>query len=718
MWGWIAMDMSQYIEIFIEETKEHVQNLNQSLLQLEKNPTDMVILNEIFRVAHTLKGMAGTMGFTKMTTLTHDMEDVLQAIRSGEIKINTKLVDILFKCLDALEIYLNSIINEGKEGDFYCEEIINTLRKIIEDKTIDIEMEIEFKKEQVKEEIRTGAGFTADFVTNIYEQNVINKAAEMNINAYKITIAINNACVLKSARAFIIFQTLERYSEIIKSNPHVEDIEDEKFDFEFTVVVVSKESQDFLRKELDSISEVDSILIGHMESKPINDNESQTSKSQTESNIKEKQPVIEEMKSIEKEKDVGMSMPVMETINEIEMMEKNITEIKAAQAVKSAKTGKTVRVDIDRLDVLMNLVSELIIIKTRLEGIEGVQRTQNYNEAVEYLERITTSLHDAVMKVRMVPIEMVFNRFPRMIRDLSRETGKEINLIMSGEETELDRTVIDEIGDPLIHLLRNSVDHGIEGPDKRKEAGKKLAGTINLRAYQDGNNVVIEVEDDGRGINLEKVKKKALDMGIVTKDTLNTLSKKELINLLFRPSFSTAEKVTDLSGRGVGLDVVKTKIEALGGAIEVETEDGKGSKFIIRLPLTLAIIQALLVLIGNEKFAIPLSSIREIINIDSKDIKLVQQQEVIILRKSVIPIVRLDKVLDVTKGDLESSQVTVVVVKKGEKLSGFVVDNLIGQQEIVIKSLGKLLVGINSIAGATILGDGQVALIIDVNSLA
>ena len=480
---------------------------------------------------------------------------------------------------------------------------------------------------------------------------------------------------------------------------------------------MSKESQDFLLKELNSISEVDDVIISNMESKPICENDTEVKNSKREVKIKEE---IKQMKEGIIKKEVDIVMPVMEAVNEneTEITEKNINEMKATQAAKTAKTGKTVRVDIDRLDVLMNLVSELIIIKTRLEGIEGVQRTQNYNEAVEYLERITTSLHDAVMKVRMVPIEMVFNRFPRMIRDLSRETGKEINLIMSGEETELDRTVIDEIGDPLIHLLRNSVDHGIEGPDNRQEAGKKSAGTINLRAYQDGNNVVIEVEDDGRGINIEKVKKKALDMGIVTKDTLNTLSKKELINLLFKPSFSTAEKVTDLSGRGVGLDVVKTKIEALGGVIEVETEYGKGSKFIIRLPLTLAIIQALLVLIGNEKFAIPLSSIREIINIDSKDIKLVQQQEVIILRKSVIPIVRLAKVLDVTKDKQETSQVTVVVVKKGEKLSGFVVDNLIGQQEIVIKSLGKLLVGINSIAGATILGDGQVALIIDVNSLA
>lgn len=710
------MDLSQYIEIFIEETKEHVQNLNQSLLQLEKNPEDMVILNEIFRVAHTLKGMAGTMGFTKMTTLTHDMEDVLQSIRSGEIKINTKLVDILFKCLDRIEVYLNAIINEGNEGDSNCQDIINTLKKIIETKAIDFSANDQIQNDdqnngtdESKEVI-----YTSNFIPNVYEQNVINKALEMNINAYKITVLLNKGCVLKSARAFIIFQTLERYCEIIKSVPHVEEIEDEKFDFEFTVVVISKESSEFLEKELNSISEVTRVIISELEANQIDENTPKAagkiiSVNNEQLDVEIRQNLIDE-KSIREDDNLSNF--------DIENMNKVLEDSRAAQSSKASKTGKTVRVDIDRLDALMNLVSELIIIKTRLEGLEGVQRTQNYNEAVEYLERITTNLHDAVMKVRMVPVEMVFNRFPRMIRDLSKEIGKEINLIMSGEETELDRTVIDEIGDPLIHLLRNSIDHGIENTEKRKELGKDVTGTINLRAYQDGNNVVIEVEDDGGGIDFDKVKKKIVGMGIASKQEVITLSKTDIVNYLFKPSFSTAEKITDISGRGVGLDVVKTKIEALGGIIEVETEQGKGSKFIIRLPLTLAIIQALLVLVGEEKLAIPLSSIREIISIERNEIKIVQNKEVIVLRDKVIPIVRLDKVLDVPKGEGESEIATVVVVNKGEKLSGFVVDSLIGQQEIVIKSLGKLLIGIKFMAGATILGDGQVALIIDVNSLA
>ncbi|NLO38305.1 MAG: chemotaxis protein CheA, partial [Ruminiclostridium sp.] len=346
-------------------------------------------------------------------------------------------------------------------------------------------------------------------------------------------------------------------------------------------------------------------------------------------------------------------------------------------------------------------------------------KTNDYNQAVENLERITTSLHDAVMKVRMVPVETVFSRFPRMVRDISKELKKDMVLHMSGEETELDRTVIDEIGDPLIHIIRNSADHGLEKPEDRKAKGKDKTGNIWLSAYQDGNNVVIEVEDDGQGIDIEKVRKKIIERGLETEEAAAVLSENETVEYLFRPNFSTADKVTDLSGRGVGLDVVKTKIEALGGNIELDTVWGKGSKTVIRLPLTLAIIQALLVMVGDEKYAIPLSNIREIGDINPSDIQLVRNKEVMMLRGMVIPLIRLENVLGVPARETPENkkQLTCVIVRKGDRLSGLVVDKLIGQQEIVIKSLGKLLVGIRSIAGATILGDGNVALIIDVNSI-
>jgi two-component system chemotaxis sensor kinase CheA len=677
------MDMKQYLEIFLEESREHLQGLNQSLLQLEKDPHDSAVLNEIFRVAHTLKGMSGTMGFNKMSTLTHEMENVLHALRSNKIEINTSLVDLLFKCLDALESYLNNIIDTGSEGSNGYTGIVQALRDVVKGKPV------ENRLEQHPLE-----GSAVNLQINEYEQNVINKAYDENMTVYQITIRLNNGCVLKSARAFIIFQALERCSEIIKSEPKVEDIEDEKFEFEFTVVVISQESAQFLKDTIESISEIDEVIITCLETRPIAECDAGTN---------------------EAEAGESPNSGLQGTEDRIQAESEAAAELNTA--TKKHKTGKTVRVDIDRLDVLLNLVSELIIQKTRLEGLEGIERTQAYNETIEYLERITTNLHDAVMKVRMVPIETVFNRFPRMIRDISKDIGKKVEFEMSGEETELDRTVIDEIGDPLIHLLRNSIDHGIESIEKRGQLGKPEAGHIYLRAYQDGNSVVIEVEDDGRGIDIEKVKNKAIDKGIITREIASTMSKKDIIDLLFRPSFSTAEIISDLSGRGVGLDVVKTKIESLGGVVEVDTEMGKGSKFVIRLPLTLAIIQALLVLVGNEKYAIQLSSIKQIIKISPKDIKTVQKQEVILLRDMVIPIIRLNKVLEITEEEKAQGHLTVVIVKKGDRLSGLLVDEIIGQQEIVQKSLGKYLSGIKIITSATILGDGNVALILDVNSL-
>lgn len=680
------MDMSQYLEIFIEETREHLQILNQSLLQVEKNPRDKLMLNEIFRVAHTLKGMSGTMGFNRMSRLTHDMEDVLHALRNDETKITPGLIDLLFKCLDALEGYLAKIIETGTEGDEENNAIINALSSVIKDKKTEGAPNADSNVLPFPQ-----AGQGTDSGSSIieldqYDINVINRAAELGNNTYQITVKLNNGCVLKSARAFIIFKTLEKHSEIIKSVPIVQDIEDEKFDFEFSVIVISKEDESVFVKDLNSIAEVDDIII-----KPVKAGKEAAKKS------------AEEL----------LPTAVLSSMADDADHARNDSHL------KKTKTGKTVRVDIERLDVLLNLVSELIIQKTRLEGLEGIERTQSYVETVEYLERITTNLHDAVMKVRMVPVETVFNRFPRMIRDISRDLGKEVELFMSGEETELDRTVIDEIGDPLIHLLRNSCDHGIEPAEKRRSLGKPEIGRIELKAYQDGNNVVIEVGDDGEGIDVEKIKKKAAERGLVNKDLADNLTKKELIDFLFRPSFSTADSVSDISGRGVGLDVVKTRIEMLGGGVEVETEIGKGSRFIIRLPLTLAIIQALLVMVGDEKYAIQLSSVQRIIKVQANDIKPVQNQDVVIYRDAIVPVLRLDKVLDVQKDcEEEPKRLTIIIVKKGERLTGLVVDKILGQQEIVQKSLGKYLAGIKIITSATILGDGNVALILDVNDLA
>ena len=683
------MDVSQYLQIFIEESQDNLQTLNENLLNLENNPTDTETLNAIFRVAHTLKGMAGTMGFVKMQKLTHTIENVLSEIRAGKLAINSNIVDVLFQSLDALENYVDTIINTSTEGNEEYAHLITALGKIIENEETPAATTKEVAETaEVVEPQAEVAQEVAMLALPESQELVKNNAISVGMSVYEIDIELSANCVLKSARAFVIFTELERLGEIIHCVPSTQDIEDEKFDKNFSIVFVTKEAQQKVEETILSVSEIEKVVV--------------RAYAATDVGVEEKKVVVQE-KEIEPAKEVTTAAPANTTAE--------------ASTHNAKQSNKTVRVNIDRLDTLMNLVSELIIVKTQLEGlnIHATDVESNYNDSVEYLERITTSLNDAVMKVRMVPVETVFNRFPRMIRDVSRKLGKDIDLVMSGEETELDRTVIDEIGDPLIHLLRNAADHGLETTEERIQLGKPKKGTIKLQAFQDGNNVVIEVADDGKGINVNKIRNKAIDKGTITKEEAATMSDKEVIDLLFRPSFSTAEKISDLSGRGVGLDVVKSKITALGGHVEVETEWGKGSKFIVRLPLTLAIIQALMINIGDEKYAIPLSNIQNIEDVYKEDIKLVQNQEVIVVRNEIIPIIRLRSALGLPEEDKDLMM--GVIVKKGEKQVGFIVDSLIGQQEIVIKSLGKYLSGIDIIAGATILGNGEVALILDVNSL-
>jgi two-component system chemotaxis sensor kinase CheA len=655
------MDANQFMEIFLEESNEHLESLNNSLLELEKTPSDRKLIDEVFRVSHTLKGMAGTMGFGKMTELTHEMENLLDEIRKQNLRIDSLLIDLLFECLDGLQVFINSIARTGSEGDFNAENLIMKIKGVLASGNADS-----------KEKRNSGNG---RLELNSHEIKVLEKANEQGINGYQIEVKIDESCMLKSARAFIVFNTLEKSGEIIKSVPDVEDIEDEKFKDSIKLVLISKFDSEKIRKDLMGISEINDVVVHRID---LEKQESQAEKDESRA--------------------------------------ADVSEYKT-NTVKRNITGKTVRVDIDRLDNLMNLVSELIIIKTRLEENSSIKENANTNEALEYLERITTNLHDAVMKVRMVPIERVFNRFPRMVRDLSRDLGKDINLLMYGEDTEVDRTVIDEIGDPLIHLIRNAIDHGIEQADERVKLGKPEEGKVVLRAYHDGNTVVIEVEDDGKGIDIERIAKKAVEKGLYTEQQLEKFNTEEIIQLIFEPGFSTAKRVSDLSGRGVGLDVVKTKIESLGGLVEVDSRKNAGSKFIIRLPLTLAIIQALLIGLGNESYAIPLNSIKEIVTVQTASVKNVQNREVVLLRGEILPLIRLDRELGLEREREQQEEMTVVVVRKGEKLAGVIVDKLIGQQEIVIKSLGKYLSGVRYIAGATILGDGKVSLILDTNSL-
>ena len=691
------MDVSQYLEIFLDESNEHLQTLSDQLIILEKEPDNSDTINEIFRAAHSLKGMAGTMGYKRMQNLTHDMENVFSEVRNGNMEVNSNLVDVLFQCLDALETYVDNIRETQDEGTDDNEPIIKALNAFIASEGKGNAAPAAKKEEAPAATASAAPADDKDMPLADFEKNAVNEALKKNLHVYKIKVSVDENCILKAARAFLVFKNLEGHGDIIKSEPSVQDIEDEKFDFDFSIIVVTEEKYDNIIALIKNVSEIKDAA-GQEITQPFPEEQTEEAKEEK----KETSAVSQTAKP-------AAAKPA---------------------AKKPTSTGKTsgsvshtVRVDIEKLDVLMNLVSELIIAKNGLvsashvEGDEAAALNQSFTEQIEYLERVTTNLHESVMKVRMMPIESVFSRFPRMIRDLNKKLGKKMELYMSGEDTELDRTVIDEIGDPIMHLLRNSADHGLESAEIRKERGKSEVGSIFLDAFQEGNNVVIEVRDDGNGIDTEKVKAKAVEKGTITQEQADVMTDKEAIDLLFRPSFSTAEKVTDVSGRGVGLDVVKSKIEALGGDVEVKTKYGEGSTFSIRLPLTLAIIQALMVKLGDEKYAISLGSIETIEDIPVSDIKYVHAKEVIHLRGNVIPLIRLRDLLDVPGEPEESENITVVVVRKGDKQAGLVVDSLIGQMEIVIKSLGKYIRINKMISVATILGDGSVALIIDANTL-
>ncbi len=687
------MDVNQYLGIFLDETKEHLESLNAQILNLEQSPEDSDTINEIFRAAHSLKGMAGTMGYKRMQTLTHDMENVFSEIRSGSMKVTSGLIDILFQCLDALEEYTNNIQESADEGTNDNKPLIDQLNAFL-NAGKEEEKELPENKPEKSAVPAVSECRWKEIPIGNPEKHVFAAAKEQGKQIYGLDIRVQEACILKAARAFLVYKAIEEIAEIIVCNPSSQDIEDEKFDLEFSLIVVSDHSLEQLIQAARNVSEIESVTGGVFETAEI-----------------AAYKAAEEAAEVKKEELKPQASPEKTQGTAAKQADK-----KAGKPV----VNRTVRVDIEKLDVLMNLVSELIIAKNSLvsaSNTEGVAGGTGFNEQIEYLESVTTNLHESVMKVRMVPIESVVSKFPRMIRELSKKLDKKMELYMSGEETELDRTVVDEIGDPLMHLLRNAADHGLETAEVRVQRGKPEVGSIFLDAYQDGNNVVIEVRDDGNGINVEAVKNTAIERGVITPEQGESMSEKDIINLLFHAGFSTAKKISDVSGRGVGLDVVKSKIESLSGEVEVKSKLGEGSTWIIRLPLTLAIIQALMVTVGGEKYAISLGSIQTIEDISPSEIKLVGNKEVINLRGNVIPIIRLSEELDIQSLKSAEDNMVVVIVKKGEKLAGLVVDELMGQQEIVIKSLGKYISKCKIISGATILGDGEVALILDANAL-
>ncbi|OAT82821.1 chemotaxis protein CheA [Bacillus sp. MKU004] len=680
------MEMSQYLEVFIEESKENLQSCNEQLLELEKNPENLSIVNEIFRAAHTLKGMSATMGYEDLANLTHKMENVLDGIRNEKIYVSPEVLDVVFKSVDDLEAMVLSISNGG-DGKRDVTEVVALLNAIEKGEGIPA-----IQAAAQSETASAVAQEKAPIEYEAYEQTVIEQSYEQGMQCFELSVSLREDCLLKAARVYMVFEVLEKSGEIIKSEPSVDKLEEEQFDQSFTVTLITNEDAASLEKKVMKVSEVEKVALSEVTpaalkgSNSVHTDEAKTTRK-------------EEGDALEKEKSPKELQP-------------------SAASPKSGPANKTIRVNIERLDILMNLFEELVIDRGRLEQISQDLGNPELNETVERMTRISGDLQNIILNMRMVPVETVFNRFPRMVRQLARDLNKKINIEIIGAETELDRTVIDEIGDPLVHLIRNAIDHGIEKPDIRLKNGKPEEGTVKLKAYHSGNHVFIELEDDGAGINKHRVLEKAVQKGIVSEETADTLTDRQIYELILASGFSTAEQISDISGRGVGLDVVKATIESLGGSITIDSTEGYGSLFSIQLPLTLSIISVMLVEIEKEKYAIPLSSIIETAIVKKEEIMNAHNQKVIDFRGKVVPLIFLEDIFEVPKEKMEEEDYySTVIVRKGEKMAGLVVDSFVGQQEIVLKSLGNYLTDVFAISGATILGDGQVALIVDCNAL-
>ena len=645
-------------------------------------------VNDIFRNAHTLKGMSATMGFAKIAELTHEMEDVLDLVRKEQLKLNEDIMDTLFKCLDSLEQMVDSVGNGEAEDVVDVSDLVAKLSSI--SKGTPAPAAAAPAAASSSAPAAGGAGAGTDLDLDEIDLDVMKKAKEAGMHMFHVKVTLMETCVLKAARSVMVMHALDEVGDVIKSIPPAEDLEQEKFERSFDVVVATGADAQAVQNAVDSVSEIEDVLVELLDPDKLGKSEAPAP--------------------------AAAPAAAAPAATAAAPAAKKEAAKPAAAPAKKQHQSQSVRVDIEKLDTLMNLMGELVINKVRLEQIGQTHRLSDLMETLEQMDRVTGDLQNIVMKVRMVPVSAVFNRFPRMVRDVSKELGKEINLTIEGEETELDRTVIDEIGDPIMHLLRNSLDHGVESPDAREAKGKSRTGEVGLIARHEGNNVVIMITDDGAGIDANKIRRKAVEKGMVTQSEADSLDDADAVRLIFLPGFSTAEQITDISGRGVGMDVVRSKIEALSGHVDVETHIDEGSVFKIKLPLTLAIIQAMLVRVQEEMYAIPLTSIDSTINIEPSDIQTVQNKEVIVLRGEIIPIIRMEEALQVPHKK-DSDEHFVVVVHAGEAKAGIVVDNLIGQQEIVIKTLGNLFAGLKLFGGATVLGDGRVALILDVATM-
>ncbi len=681
----MGVDLGEFLEFYLLDSSEQIERLGAGLLQLEKEGENIGLINDLFRSAHSLKGASGTMGFTPIVALTHAAEDLLDRLRQGKIDVSLEMIDILLAVTDRIKEMLSQV-EQRQEISVGFEDLVSSMRALLNgEKPV-----VPKNPQSVQEKDAMAKYVPLNFSLTQTEGEKMNDAHMMGHGVYQVDVKLAPGTLMKAVRAVMATQRIEGMGTVIKLLPSIEDLEVGTAEG-FSLLVLCDEPVDEIQRELLEISELMDVVIH-----PYPDSEGVVEK-----------PLSNQKVAVEPIAAIPVSTaPVTETVGG-----------------ESNTQVHTIRVDTVRMDNLINLVGEMVITRTRLVQIGLDLKAQysmdtmvnNLNEANVYLGRLMNDLQESVMRLRMVAIGTVFSRFPRLVRDLAKKTGKEMELVLKGEDTELDKTVVEVIGDPLMHLIRNSVDHGIESPEVRRASGKPELGTITLDAYHEGNHIAIVIADDGAGLDLAKIRSIAVSKGLVGER--EELSDTDISNLIFLPGFSTADKVTDISGRGVGMDVVKKALNNLGGMVDITTRKGKGTTFTILLPLTLAIIQALLVEVGEEIYAVPLSSVLETLLVKRNDIKTVGDLPMVQLRGNTLPLISLQEKFGLPTPETDSSEVYVVVVGFGDKALGLIVDELRGQQEVVIKSLGDFLNNLPGIAGATILGDGKVTLILDVGSL-
>ncbi|WP_342761729.1 chemotaxis protein CheA [Bacillus sp. BR3(2024)] len=667
------------LNIFFEESEEHLQSLNENVLVLEQNPADMDVVGEIFRSAHTFKGMSASMEFTEMADLTHKMENVLDEIRHGNIVVNADIIDVIFECIDNLE----KMVADVQQGGMGNIDVASTKQKL--------------------EVLLNG---NVETPTEHIEQNHIDNDDAVS---HEVHITVEQQAILKAVRAIMCIEALQNVGNIQKTAPSIEEIEADAFGFEFTVFMDTDCSIEELKQVVLHVSEIEKVEVKQGE--PIS------------KEVASKKVVTQEVVQVEEKLQPAVATQVESPI-EVMNQPSSAMPAKSTTKTKNAKVeNRSIRVQLEKIERLMNMFEESVIERGRID--ELAQTIQN-KELIEHLNRlgdISKDIQNVLLNMRMVPIETVFNRFPRMVRMLAKDLGKKIDLQITGEDTEVDKIVIDEIGDPLVHLIRNAIDHGVETVEKRRDAGKNETGTIKLEAFHSGNHVVIQITDDGNGINKGKVLEKAIKNGVVTEADANRLTDREVFDLIFQPGFSTAEVVSDLSGRGVGLDVVKHTIHSLGGHLIIDSEEGKGSTFRIELPLTLSIIQSMLVQTNDKRYALPLGNIVEAIRIKREDIQSLQGKDVLNYRNQIIEVKHLstvfgEKTVDEAFASYDGQMVPVLIVRNTHRSYGLIVNTIIGQREIVLKSLGDFFAeSSNYFSGATILGDGRVVLILNPEGL-